>query len=180
MEFDEADLLQAASTHVRGRVREDEPCNQHKMTMEVFELSRKIWLSDQDEIAIPVQDFDDTTLTEGMDLHDAIAAARLSRRKGAERPAVTTSASSPAIEHRNLVSSDVLNSWLSSEQVRSKTNDKQHDFLKLVVDRLLVEHDMIPTQQSLRKTSRRSACVVASWSTWHRQVTRAALPSRPL
>ena len=47
--------------HVRGRVREDEPSNQHKMTMEVFELSKKIWLSDQDEIAILLEDFDDTS-----------------------------------------------------------------------------------------------------------------------
>ena len=114
-----------------------------------------------------------------MDLRDAITAARLSRRKCSERATMTASASSPAIEHRNLVSSDALNSWLSSQQVRSKTNDKQHDFLKLVVDRLLVEHDMIPTRQSLRKTDG-STCVVASWSTWHRKVARAALPSRPL
>ena len=45
-----------------------------------------------------------------MDLRDSITAARLSRRKGAERATIAASASSPAIEHRNLVSSDVLNS----------------------------------------------------------------------
>lgn len=59
----------------------------------------------------------------------------------------------PWIKERPRVTKAALQAWLESEEVRRGTNRMQHEFLKLVVDRVMVELGLISQAQSLRQTT---------------------------
>lgn len=57
------------------------------------------------------------------------------------------------MKERPLITKAKLEAWLDSDKVRRNTNPKQQEFLKLVVDRILVETGLISEAQSIRQTS---------------------------
>ena len=59
----------------------------------------------------------------------------------------------PWIKARPVVTKAALQAWLASDLVRKNTNAKQMEFLKLVVDRVLVETGLLSEAESLRQTS---------------------------
>ena len=59
----------------------------------------------------------------------------------------------PWIKERPRVTKAALEAWLASEEVRKGINHMQLEFLKLVVDRIMVELGLIRDAQSLRQTS---------------------------
>ena len=59
----------------------------------------------------------------------------------------------PWIKEGPRVTKAALQAWLESEEVRRGTNRMQHEFLKLVVDRVMVELGLISQAQSLRQTT---------------------------
>ena len=59
----------------------------------------------------------------------------------------------PWVKERPLITKAKLEAWLDSDKVRRNTNPKQQEFLKLVVDRILVETGLISEAQSIRQTS---------------------------
>ena len=76
-------------------------------------------------------------------------------------------AKGPSVTERVPLTVDRLRQWLESDRVRRGTNSKQHQFLELVVDRVLVEAGLIQPEESRRsmlRTSmaRRSTAPVAS------------------
>ena len=52
---------------------------------------------------------------------------------------------------RSPLTKDILLRWLDSERVSQGTNLKQKEFLRLVVDRIMVEASIIPYQESIRR-----------------------------
>ena len=59
----------------------------------------------------------------------------------------------PWIKEHPRVTKAALQAWLENEEVRRGTNRMQHEFLKLVVDRVMVELGLISQAQSLRQTT---------------------------
>ena len=59
----------------------------------------------------------------------------------------------PWIKEGPRVTKAALQAWLESEEVRRGTNRMQHEFLKLVVDRVMVELGLISQAQSPRQTT---------------------------
>ena len=175
--FDEDDLLAATLTHVKGcgkRQEEEEEAQGmgtqleqggnaklYDLTMEMLHISDKIWASADNP------DGGDQAMQQ---IHQAMMEAKsvqdhIQAKKAAQASRNKASASSasgkrgqlivgePSVKHREPVTVDKLRQWLESDRVRRGTNAKQHDFLELVVDRILVEAGLVPPEESSRQTS---------------------------
>ena len=156
IDFDEADLLEAVGTRVRGagKTADEEterdgnirPTPLFAMTMQVFSLARSIWL--RKLLKNDTAHLRHITFATNECLTDqevALQAARTSRRKQITVTAWTTSASSeasPSARRVHTVSRADLLNWLHSDTVLSTTNKEQHHFLSIVVNRVIAEYDM--------------------------------------
>ncbi|CAJ1360963.1 unnamed protein product, partial [Effrenium voratum] len=151
--FDEADLEAARATHVRGAGKlgsgdagksgedgevEDEAAATRLcvMTKQMFDLSRAAWKTGGTELD-----------------HDAIAqAARASRSKSRLPllPGIGVAPQDPEAQPLGpRVTADGLLGWLGSERVRSGLNGKQLELLRVVVERVLVELELVPPDHEI-------------------------------
>ena len=177
--FEEDELQEAIKTRVRGAGdaqaadehaapdQEEEPpmtSTQHDLTMQMINLSQKCWLG-------PTFLNKETTLqaartflqrardSAGVDDADQMkAAAQASRAKRAgnplpdPRPGLAGANRPPATKKTGEISAARLRKWLDSEAVRSKLNVEQHEFLSLVVERVLVESNLAQARDTVRKS----------------------------
>ncbi|CAJ1341859.1 unnamed protein product, partial [Effrenium voratum] len=167
--FDEADLEAARATHVRGAGKlgsenfdeqdseqEDEAAATRLcvMTKQMFDLSRSAWRRSgaraspgQGAPAGPPR-----AQSEQLD-HNALAwAARASRSKSRlpSFPGVGQAGRDPEAQPLGPpVTADALLDWLGSERVRSGLNSKQWELLRVVVERVLVELELVPPDHEI-------------------------------
>ena len=156
--LDEADMVEASRTRIKGSSAGHEAGVQAAgatstkladMTKRVFALSSSIWLKEAGEAA-PQQM---QQATENNINHDVVKqAARASRNKALaqqRQPAglLGMPLGEPEVRERRPVSAAGLREWLYSSHVAENTNAKQHHFLRLVVDRLLVEFNLASPEE---------------------------------
>ena len=172
--FDEADLEAARATHVRGAGKlgsgdagengeedgevEDEAAATRLcvMTKQMFDLSRAAWKTGGTASAAPgprrAQPGPARPEDEELD-HDAIAqAARASRGKSRLPllPGIGAAPRDPEAQPLGPhVTADGLLGWLGSEQVQSGLNAKQLELLRVVVERVLVELELVPPDHEI-------------------------------
>ena len=115
--------------------------NQYDRTMELFGLSESIWRKDL-TFSAPQDACADTHAEPKVAIDHALAkqAARSACKKSNTK-ARSGLVVEPALVPR-LLSKCVFEDWLASDEVHGNTNAEQHAFLKLVVDRILVEHGL--------------------------------------
>ena len=178
--FDEEDLLAATLTHVKGRgKRQDEEEEEaqgtgaqleqeggnaklYDLTMEMLHISDKIWVSnakDADRGDLAMQQIHQAML-EAKSVQDHIQAKKAALASRNKVPASSASGKrgqlivgEPSVKQQEPVTVDKLRQWLESDRVRRGTNAKQHEFLELVVDRILAEVGLLPPEESSRQTS---------------------------
>ncbi|CAJ1414058.1 unnamed protein product, partial [Effrenium voratum] len=172
--FDEADLEAARATHVRGAGKlgsgdagengeedgevEDEAAATRLcvMTKQMFDLSRAAWKTGGAASASPgprrAQPGPARPEDEELD-HDAIAqAARASRGKSRLPllPGIGVAPQDPEAQPLGpRVTADGLLGWLGSEHVQSGLNAKQLELLRVVVERVLVELELVPPDHEI-------------------------------
>ena len=172
--FDEADLEAARATHVRGAGKlgsgdagengeedgevEDEAAATRLcvMTKQMFDLSRAAWKTGGTASASPgprrAQPGPARPEDEELD-HDAIAqAARASRGKSRLPllPGIGVAPQDPEAQPLGpCVTADGLLGWLGSERVQSGLNAKQLELLRVVVERVLVELELVPSDHEI-------------------------------
>ncbi|CAJ1412747.1 unnamed protein product, partial [Effrenium voratum] len=167
--FDKADLEAARATHVRGAGKlgsenfdeqdseqEDEAAATRLcvMTKQMFDLSRAAWRKSGAD-ALPGQGAPagpPRAQSEQLD-HNALAwAARASRSKSRlpSFPGVGQAGRDPEAQPLGPpVTADALLDWLGSERVRSGLNSKQWEMLRVVVERVLVELELVPPDHEI-------------------------------
>ncbi|CAJ1379302.1 unnamed protein product [Effrenium voratum] len=166
--FDEADLEAARATHVRGAGKlgsenfdeqdseqEDEAAATRLcvMTKQMFDLSRAAWRKSGAD-APPGQGAPGPPRAQSEQLdHNALAwAARASRSKSRlpSFPGVGQASRDPEAQPLGPpVTADALLDWLGSERVRSGLNSKQWELLRVVVERVLVELELVPPDHEI-------------------------------
>ena len=131
--------------------------------MHMFRISHSIWLGDH----VACEDPNLSSIRQKIEAAGAIrdhqAASRAGiasrnsecprRRKAAAGLIGHASAQAiqPSVTARSPLTKDILLRWLDSERVSQGTNLKQKEFLRLVVDRIMVEASIIPYQESIRR-----------------------------
>ena len=177
--FNKEDLEEAAKTRVRGAGTKEEAAEandtgpaeqataatstQHDLTVRVMKLSRDIWLAERPTAAAAPQRAAEATHSRMVrsqkvtDPEKMLLAARASRnQRGAElaeaRAGLDGGSHRPAARPMRLVTEALLQRWLNSEEIRSSLNAEQHEFLKLVVERVLVEYHLVDPRSISRKT----------------------------
>jgi hypothetical protein len=135
-----------------------------ELTMQMFQLSSSIWLAPDraQQADANAQARRQNMLQAGQVRDHAIArkaAAAAKKEEDAHEDRVVGllaqagEEEGPWIKERPRVTKAALQAWLESEEVRRGTNRMQHEFLKLVVDRVMVELGLISQAQSLRQTT---------------------------
>ena len=135
-----------------------------ELTMQMFQLSSSIWLAPDraQQADANAQARHQNMLQAGQVRDHAIArkaAAAAKKEEDAHEDRVVGllaqagEEEGPWIKERPRVTKAALQAWLESEEVRRGTNRMQHEFLKLVVDRVMVELGLISQAQSLRQTT---------------------------
>ena len=160
------DLEVAMLTHVRGgrkeegEVEADErggPSEQHELTKEMFDLSHGLWRSGP---AAPDPGLASYAArvekSAGVQDHElALQAAQASRsgpNAADDGPApglIAARADAARVSARPPVRAADVRSWLNSDRVRSLVNEKQHELLERVADRLLIELGLIDVADSI-------------------------------
>ena len=142
----------------------DRPISLFDLTMGMFQLSSSIWLS-PDRLQHPDADMQarHQQMQQAGQVRDhnvARKAAAASKKKEGEHEdrvvrllAGASKEEGPWIRERPCLTKAALEAWLDSGNVRRNTNPMQLEFLKLVVDRVMVELGLITAAQSLRQTS---------------------------
>ena len=180
--FDQDDLLAATLTHVKGsgKMQEEETqgfgaqleqedennaregnARLYDLTMQMLHISDKVWASAEnlDGGDLAMQQIHQAMM-EAKSVQDhmqAKKAAQASRNRNAASSASNQRGQliigEPSVKQQEPVTVDKLHQWLESDQVRRSTNAKQHEFLELVVDRILVEFGLLPPEESSRQTA---------------------------
>ena len=167
------DIALAMETHVRGDQEPDsntalphDELNSHAMrTKQLFKLSQTAWLDKKNEDPVAVERYQNLLAKEPVRDHCKVRAAAIQSRKtgedkngqhtglGASSARAQPNSQAPLVHAREPVTAQRLRDWLYSERVLNGTNAKQHEFLELIVDRILVELDLIEPNASIRKSS---------------------------
>ena len=164
------DIALAMETHIRGDHQADngsgllphDELNSHAgRTKKLFNLSRAAWLDKTVEDPVAVERYRDLSAKEPIHNHHKVRQAAIrSRAKEEHRQSTGLGASKsrpapqpPVVHAPEPLTAERLRDWLYSDRVRNGTNAKQHEFLELVVDRVLVEHQLIEPEASIRKSS---------------------------
>ena len=177
--FDEDELQQATGTRVRGAgkeaanaAEEEDPTDeaeppatstQHDLTVQMMNISHNFWLGEASEATdVPQQMarhlLQARTASESIaDAGQLLAAAQASRNKRpadaeADRSGLDGTHHQGTANHLHAVSNRQLRAWLESGEVRNDLNDEQHHFLKLVVERVLVEYNLMPAAATVRRS----------------------------
>ena len=163
----EEDLAVAAQTHVRGNRNEnadpDLPETEkatttlHDLTMQMFQISTSIWRQPEEPGSDPTAQAQYEKV-QGLGIVADHAAAKQAardsrRRQDADLQSPGLIGREPEVEARPLVTSGMLRDWLSSEHVRAGSNPRQHEFLRLIVDRVLTELKLITVAESQRQSA---------------------------
>ncbi|CAL1131003.1 unnamed protein product [Cladocopium goreaui] len=163
------DKLAIRSTHIRGGrsgevddASDADPfeaneaadgATQQQRTKQMFEISKNIWLRAEGEGAV------DLRLVQHHQAYEAKVSAR---------PPLTAAQ---------------LKEWLNSDAVHGHTNAKQFEFLEHVVERVLVEYDLVKPEDTRRKsiellamTEHRLRSVVPSANEWKHNAVGTVRP----
>ena len=177
--FEKEDLEEAAKTRVRGagtkkeaaeaqaNDTEKEPAattTQHDLTVRMLKLSRDVWLDERNTAKIPALQRWAQALCSTMsfskkvtDPEKMLLAARASRnRRGAELAAERSGLDStnrrPTANAMRGITEAVVRRWLNSVEVRDGLNAEQHEFMNLVVERVLVEYSLVDPHNTVRQS----------------------------
>ena len=180
---------------MRGDAQQEGGSKLYALTMDMFQRSEAIWLAPQ-RLANPDPETKEAyeLMQEAPQVEDHALAARAARaaakadqpkraarvrsRGGLVEPPAASNNNDSSVAAQEPLTVAMLEQWLQSDHVCNGTNPKQFEFLKLVVDRIKVEAGLIPIDQALRKTDRRTSNMASPWASWYRQVPRASFPSR--
>ena len=168
--LDEEDVLEAVQTHIKGSQRarrgkhdQDEELDAdkavgsklHDMTKHMFRLSASIWLEptkgaqrEDAHVTIPMEGADAV-----VDHALAKKASQASRNQAAienqqSLGLLGVNADDASVRGQAPLTAATLRNWLYSHHVSDNTNKEQHELLKLVVDRLLVELELAPIEET--------------------------------
>ncbi|CAJ1385553.1 unnamed protein product, partial [Effrenium voratum] len=170
--FDEADLEAARATHVRGAGKlgsddlggsgeedsevEDEAAATRLcvMTKQMFDLSRAAWktsgASGTASASPGLRAQAGRAQPGGEELdHDALAQAARASRSKSRLPLLPAPRDPEAQPLGPRVTADGLLGWLGSERVQSGLNAKQLELLRVVVERVLVEMELVPPDHEI-------------------------------
>ena len=176
--FDEDDLLEATLTQVRGKGKaqnggsnsqdneesEDETGGNAKLynlTMQMLHISDKLWAAaDIGAAGDAAMQQVHQAMLDAKGVHDHALAKKAAKASSSKQKQSGSSnqgplivgANGPSVTERAPLTVEKLRQWLESDLVRRGTNSKQHQFLELVVDRVLVEAGLIQPEQSVRQT----------------------------
>ncbi|CAK9075903.1 unnamed protein product [Durusdinium trenchii] len=173
--LDEAEMLEATLTHIKGSRPTKEAAGDldaaeaeqdgsgttklHDMTRQMFKLSNSIWLRPspgarpaqlQSPIASKTMDSEQTIKDHALAKKSAQASrnkATAQANKGAAG-LLGVAVGDPLVRKRCPITAALLRDWLRSPRAQENTNAEQHRFLGLVVDRLLVEHNLISAEDA--------------------------------
>ena len=172
--FDEDDLLEATLTHVRGKGKtlnnQDNVDNEegdeetggnaklYDLTMQMLHISDRLWAAaDIGAGGDPAMQQVHQAMLDARGVRDhalakKAAKASSSKQKHSASSQLIVGANGPSVTERAPVTVGKLRQWLESDRVRRGTNAKQHQFLELVVNRVLVEAGLIQPDESIRQT----------------------------
>ena len=163
----EEDLAVAAQTHVRGIRNEDAgpelpeteraTTTLHDLAKQMFQISTSIWRQQEAPGSDPTAQAQHEKV-QGFGVVSDHAAAKQAaresrRRQDADLQAPGLIGREPEVEARPLVTSGMLRDWLSSHDIQAGTNVQQREFLRLIVDRVLRELNLITVAESQRQSS---------------------------
>jgi len=164
------DQLAIRSTHIRGGrggevddASDADPfegneaadgATQQQRTKQMFEISKNIWLRAEGEGAVDLRLVQHHQAYEAkaaiQDTAQVIQAARTSRDKGGDAHPMPGLA--PQLSACPPLTAAQLREWLNSDAVHGHTNAKQFEFLEHVVERVLVEYDLVKPEDTRRKS----------------------------
>ena len=168
--LDEEDVLEAVQTHIKGSQRarrgkhdQDEELDAdkavgsklHDMTKHMFRLSASIWL--EPTKGAQREDAHVTILMEDADAVVDHALAKKASQASRNQAAIENqqslgllgvNADDASVRGQAPLTAATLRNWLYSHHVSDNTNKEQHELLKLVVDRLLVELELAPIEET--------------------------------
>ena len=129
-------------------------CTQLQRTMQMFDISRSIWLRARENVAPDPRQAQHHEAFQAKDKipnpQQVLAAAR--KTKGKAQTSHTPQASGPQLLQRPQLTEARLRNWLHSDAVRGQTNAKQFEMLEHVVDRLLVEYNLAKPEDTKRQS----------------------------
>ena len=152
-------------THVRGDGEqgsgpaEDELNSHAQRAKHLFGLSRSAWLDKERIDPAAAERYQDFAVKEPIRDHQQVRKAASKSHNAGEnksrqgRGLAASSSRDPEVHAQESVTVARLRDWLYGDKVRNGTNAKQHAFLELVVDRVLVELELIEPDQSIRRSS---------------------------
>lgn len=171
--LDEAEMLEATLTHIKGsrstkeevggvdaaEVEQDGSgaTKLHDMTRHMFKLSNSIWLRPSPGRRQGAGAENASSVSSDRVIQDhalAKKSAQASRNKATAQANKAAAGllgvppGEPLVRKRGRITADLLRDWLRSPRVQENTNAEQHRFLGLVVDRLLVEHNLISAEDA--------------------------------
>lgn len=153
----------AAEVRAEAKQQQDKRPTLFDLTMDMIRLSSSIYLAPErlQQPDAEAQAQHQQMLQAGQVRDHALArksAAASKKNEGAEEDRIAglliqDKEGNPSVKERPALTKAMLQAWLDSDTVRKQTNPKQLEFLKLVVDRVMVEIGLIKEEESLRKTS---------------------------
>ncbi|CAE7251314.1 pfh1 [Symbiodinium natans] len=174
--FEDDDLQLAKTTRVRGAEDDnDDPeatapepsedatattttMKRGQLTKNMFDLSQKIWLSHTPE-SNPLSKMaatQNSLLKSSPGVADPdklIQAAKDSRRlqtstEQQQQTGLHHPYQRPVVTHQNRITADKLHTWLNSKKIQSTLNEQQKSFMQLIVNRILVEYNLTPSNDT--------------------------------
>ncbi|CAE7911345.1 pfh1, partial [Symbiodinium necroappetens] len=162
-DLEDDDIMLAMETHVRGEPGNagNEVQTHADRTKKMFALSQAIWLEGDNgggpdpEASNRFRELSaKEPVTDHQQVRQAAIDSRVKGEKGQDRRTTRRrDRRSPEVQAQEPVTAAKLLDWLHSDRVRGAVNAKQHEFLELVVDRVMVELNLIKPEESIRKTS---------------------------
>ena len=165
---------EANENQAEGQDQEDpappdagQPGDQKVLTRKMFNLSHNIWIAEHDEeqaqaeARIAGEQRRKAEACRGVEdarrLRDAARASKTKNRRDADNRArrrlagLHGAVKPPEVSSQGQITAALLRSWLHGDDVRPHLNAEQHAFLSLIVDRVLVEYDLLdPEETALR------------------------------
>ena len=171
LELDQDDLEDVILTHVRGagskgaagddgeESEEEKPSTTlHDLTMDMFQRSNAIWLaSDRLTKADPAATKVYTEMQAAPPVRDHVLAQHAAKTSAIEGDKGQNTHRRPhdaegSVRSLPPLTKQILEEFLRGDRLRKSTNQKQREFLELVVDRIMVELGLMSKEASKRKS----------------------------
>lgn len=181
------DLENVILTHVRGAGSkgaagdDGQESEEEKSSMDMFHRSNAIWrapdrLSKADPAATKVY----TEMQAAPLVRDHALAQQAAKTSATEGEKGQNTHRTPrdaegCVRSLPPLTKQILEEFLQGDRVRKSTNQKQREFLELVVDRIMVELGLISNERGVEEEVRRALALVAAWSSGHWTITCLAL-----